>query len=309
MAYNQNQDANELFTIYEVYTKLVEQKKLEDAPIKLEEEDWKNLLGVSAYLAGGPDSVREQLKKLDGLMQSHPKVKALDDLLTKGAAYFKDWATRHDERQKLAAQQKAVPANDSPFAKLLTSILAEAEGKQGFKPADYPTYLGVLSAVGFTEEGKKGRHFKDLVSPRHGEYTHRLQWYLCMQEGLFGKRLAGQVFAIVARVFQLWDHLFDRNDADTPFVHGKFDFRKPEFFNDWLCNDAQLGKECPLLTAFLKARREKRETLMTTANKDAYLKDYVARKKYGRLYKDLAEEPVKLKEVDAILKARLLTRN
>jgi hypothetical protein len=302
MAYNANADGVEIEKLYKQYDALLK-TELKDAKLTLAKADWGILLQVSKYLGEGPKSITTELKGLEEACQA--RLADVNDAIKSAATYFAQWKERHESKSALAAKGEPAPPATSKYAKLVTGVLAEAEGTQGFMPEDYPVYLGVLPPQVFIAEGTKARHFKDLVSPRHGEYTHRLQWYLCLRKGLFGSRPAGQLFGAVVRFGALWDHLFDRNEGEPPFVHGPDDFRKPEYLNDWLCKDNQIAADCPLVTSFLRARREKREALLTPATKETYLKDYIARKMCGTLYANIPSKQ-QAEMVDVIYKTKVL---
>jgi hypothetical protein len=304
MTYNPQTDGADIKKLYDGYKRLLA-AELKDAEFKLKDADWDIVFHVSGYLAGGASSVTGELKVLEAACQA--KLADVNDAIKSAATYFSQWKERHAEKTALAKEGTPAPAPTSRYAKLVTGVLAEAEGTQGFTPQDYPVYLGVLPPQVFVTKGAKARHFKDLVSPLHGEYTHRLQWYLCLKKGLFGSKPAGPLFGAVIRYGPLWQHLFDRNDADDPFAHGKDDFRKPEYLNEWLCTNAQIAAECPLVTSYLRARRDKREALMTTTSvgKQTYLKDYIARKMFGTLYANVPSKE-KAQLVDQIYATKVL---
>ena len=55
----------------------------------------------------------------------------------------------------------------------------------------------------------------------------------------------------------LWTFLFDLLKSDVSIGGDKWDFRSPENFNDWLTGDDN-PDFCPVLRAFLRARKAKR---------------------------------------------------
>jgi hypothetical protein len=136
-----------------------------------------------------------------------------------------------------------------------------------------------LKADQFREQLTEKQPFKDpTIGPDHGEYTHRLQWYL-IAEGAGFKEPAAEVYKHIGMVpwqgsvytkdgannFGLWDTLCDRQPIGAPGLPTPFpfykadnlDFRCPEALLTWLCQPAQL-QTYPLVASFLKARKEKR---------------------------------------------------
>src|SRR5262249_25977716 len=131
----------------------------------------------------------------------------------------------------------------------------------------------------FTKEAGEAMHFKDLVDPRHGEYTHRIQWYLAITQGKLCTKPVSDLFIRVndfGTFPNLWDLLFDRGTAESSNLIkavATSDYRCPEYFTDYLTSDGAVAK-FPLLCSFLKCRREKR-----TAKEDPYDPlTYLARK-------------------------------
>jgi hypothetical protein len=64
--------------------------------------------------------------------------------------------------------------------KVLTEELVDKETRCGFTPGA-PVYWKVLSQEVFAAVSKEGRLFKDVGAGfQHGEYTHRIQWYVVL---------------------------------------------------------------------------------------------------------------------------------
>lgn len=65
-------------------------------------------------------------------------------------------------------------------SKALTSVLSKREMEYGLG-TNVPIYTGVLDADAFQAVARQGRLFKDVgVLQTHGEYTHRIQWYIVL---------------------------------------------------------------------------------------------------------------------------------
>lgn len=163
------------------------------------------------------------------------------------------------------------------FKHLLTE---ELDSKQGVNKT---ILVGNIGAQKFLNLVGASRHWKDPGAGKaHGEFSHRIQWYLVDIAGIT-HALTRDVFSGVAAVyvgdlattnyFALWDFLVDRNPAAGEFKpNGDDDFRSPEKLNLWITNTSQ-SATYPLLHSFLHHRMAKRESYN--------LLDYVAKKYYG----------------------------
>lgn len=150
------------------------------------------------------------------------------------------------------------------------------------------TYAAFLNADSFRAQLKLGLHWKDPGVPgNHGEYTHRIQWYL-LANALPGNALGNPVklFMRIGGVvdpkhepFGLWDALFDRNDgsgsAKFEIQSNVTDCRSPESLSKFIVDDANADK-WPLLHWFVKARMKKRTA--RPLNQFHAAKDYVEAK-------------------------------
>jgi hypothetical protein len=131
---------------------------------------------------------------------------------------------------------------------------------------------------------------KDVgVKQDHGEFTHRIQWYLLIKKfeayaGFNALRLlrvvADSVNLWTAGVntdgYSIWTALFDRYESAPPrrfSADGPGDFRRPEYLHSYLMN-AGSGGPCPKLSGFLAKRFTKRN--------DQTMRDYLVNKLYGR---------------------------
>lgn len=269
--------------------KVIESKKQESdlkdqkAPVKGLRVDGKLLsesphfddyLRIGHYLSYGPRAgvrgepvIRNALIKLDEDMTQRidknfwAKSRAIDYFKKQGAAY---------------KAKEAPPTKDRDFSKLLTASLDKFERDHGFTVVGdrLPNYAGFVFGNVFKESLTLKQHWKDVgAGEKHGEYTHRLQWYILIQAGAIRTVPVNQeatVFASIApwqkgRTCNLWTFLLDLLVTDTSIGNDKFDFRSPENLNMWLVGDTA-PEFCPVLRAFLRARMAKRESSYNMRN-------------------------------------------
>lgn len=182
----------------------------------------------------------------------------------------KSSAIEYFESKTAALNDKKAPKRDSDFQKLLTKSLSKFERAHSFVVPDKPpVFAGFVFGNVFKETVKARMHFKDVgAGARHGEYTHRIQWYVLTKAGALtsvNPSDAGHVYGGIHRwlnkrrsdrqqLIQLWNYMFDMA-ADAV---DETDFRSPERFNDWLTGPAD-ENVCPLLRGFLRSRRTKRQ--------------------------------------------------
>jgi hypothetical protein len=184
--------------------------------------------------------------------------------------------------------QPAIGKNNN-FSKLFTKALLENEHAYGFK-GDTVTLGGGLEGEIFIKELiVKCKRWKDVGVPgMHGEYTHRVQWFivsrylqikdltpLYQRIGEWTVRRNGSPSYLA-----LWDALFDRAGGNTnPFERaGDNDFRSPEKLSTWMLRPEN-ESSFPLVHAYLQARFNKRD--------GANFTEYVARKLFKRSLADL----------------------
>jgi hypothetical protein len=136
------------------------------------------------------------------------------------------------------------------------------------------TYVSFVNADSFRAQLRAGRHWKDPGVPgQHGEYTHRIQWYLLAQALRQEIGNPVTIFMKIGGVVDpnpenkpngLWDALFDRNDGagDNKFkVQSTItDGRSPESLTKFIIAEDNAEK-WPLLHWFIKARLKKRDTI------------------------------------------------
>lgn len=187
-------------------------------------------------------------------------------------------AIKYFEDKSAALKNEKKPKKDTDFRKLMTKALSEFERTHSFVvPEKPPVFAGFVFGNVFKETIKARMHFKDVgAGARHGEYTHRIQWYVLTKAGALvtvDPRDAGYVYGGIHRwlnrvrpdrqsLIQLWNYMFDMAvDAVD-----ETDFRSPERFNEWLTGQAD-ENVCPLLRGFLRSRQTKRQSY----NMEAYL--------------------------------------
>jgi hypothetical protein len=191
-------------------------------------------------------------------------------------------------RYPAPGNQPATEKNKS-FSKLFTKALLENEHAFGFK-GDTVTLGGGLEGEIFIKELIiQGRRWKDVGVPgMHGEYTHRVQWFIVSRYlGIEDLRpLYRRIGEWTVRrngspsYLALWDALFDRAGGNTnPFERASDkDFRSPETLSTWMLKPEN-ENSFPLVCAYLQARFNKRD--------GANFTEYVARKLFNKSLADL----------------------
>jgi hypothetical protein len=188
------------------------------------------------------------------------------------------------------------------FRKLLTETLTEFEARIGFVDK-IPNLLRELAGPEFGSVLRAGAHWKDPgAGVQHGEFTHRIQWFLVVVSGKLDAPAAGpRVSAYRAlteitrfstglnpadrvrpelEYIPLWSVLFDRltefwEHEGSPNGLLKQacdmqDFRCPEFLHPHIIATDNRAR-WPLLGAFLHARTLKRETFLQPAVRLQYI--------------------------------------
>ncbi len=227
------------------------------------------------------------------------QLKELDTRLGQGAGNDLERVIEH-YRQRAGAKPLEAGQLDDALRHLLARELTTVEIQNGFNTFHcineerVQTYVAFVSAESFRAQLKLGRHWKDPGVPgMHGEYTHRIQWFLLVNA--LGHdiespvKLFMQIGAVVDpnesnKPHGLWDALFDRNDgsASTKFeVQATVtDARSPESLTHYIVADGHAEK-WPLLHWYIKARLHKRQ--LSPLNQYAAAKAYVEKKikKFG----------------------------
>ena len=188
------------------------------------------------------------------------------------------------ERDKYGLRDKGV----------LARVLRTKEQSHGFRaaPREIPIWTGVVSEATFLNTISQGHVMKDVgVSFQHGEYTHRIQWYIVMvdyeQNGALYHKTPLELYKTIYRLgptarptgnrMNMWDCLFDRASFDDWGEHqvtypdpgnyfmartpgSVFDcvFTCPENLNAYLLDPELGGLRLKHLHAVLRRRHNKR---------------------------------------------------
>jgi hypothetical protein len=126
---------------------------------------------------------------------------------------------------------------------------------------------------------------KDVGVPAdHGEFTHRIQWYLLMRKFEGNSFNAPKLLKSMAesvyrwregtndKGHSIWTALFDRFPSDPFGAESATDFRRPENLHTYLTSNAAPYR---LVSSFLSKRMEKRTEPKSDFN-------YIARKLYRK---------------------------
>lgn len=244
---------------------------------------------MSDYLGTGSGNIQPALLKLEENLKQK-----INSQIDQAVEYFKNYTTR-------AASFDKPPS--SPYSKLLTGHMAQLEEVNGFNSKIYTIYLGRIDAQTFQNEREKARHFKDLISPQHGEYTHRIQWYLMMSAGIISDNGGKSIFQSVLAIPGLWDILLDRLPADDPFEWDPDDMRRPENLNAYLTSQLFI-QQCPIIGNYLVARMAKRQNTMSTMDQSQWRNSYIARKLYRKSYESCLQ--TEKEKVDLVAKRLII---
>jgi hypothetical protein len=226
----------------------------------------------SFLLSTGLKGLESKLKsrfsgKLPDLAKLQNSTKELTNLVNKVSPGGKNLGVT----EKLASftkEFKALRENDAKhfhkFASLLDGVLAEEEQSAGFA-GPVPTLGGIFTVEDFGKVLGQGLHFKDPgVSPDHGDFSHRIQWWLVynfieLPQGLTWP----EVFASLptykfttGRELDMWAFVFDYLPSEMKVLNRKAgEWTRPEEVNH---NIMDSQGNCPLLRAILTARYNKR---------------------------------------------------
>jgi hypothetical protein len=252
---------------------------------------------ISDYLGTGPPSIKPALDGLERQLRER-----LGDELSRAVEYFRAQSSRAQINRALMSDRSPHPTETSPYSKLLTNYMKRLEVQHGFNPEMNPVYVGALTTAEF---GRRPQHFKDLVSAPHGEFSHRLQWYLLMETGKIPDNAGKATFELVIKIPQLFQTICDLVRAgEPPVAWGSSDFRCPEFLTAYLCSP-ELADNCPLIGNFISSRNNKRGSERGEEKIFTWKNDYVARKlfflpydKCGSDQKRQIEDVVKSKVVE-----------
>jgi hypothetical protein len=275
---------------------------------------------IASYLSD-PQQYSLALKKLNDEMEvlySHRLERAYPFYARHAAAFATHFVNQNDyrylnkayktnkprelwEREQIQAEQAI-----QQFKKLLTETLAKNELKHGFTIADINPTTDIIVGLPerFNDLLRNKKPFKDIgAGYQHGEYSHRIQWYLITQirnlnnpAATIYEKLPGWSTKYVEeyskprtqRDFYMWEFLVDRDGVPTnaaliPFKTAEqTDFRAPSNLNRWLCDEVQ-SETYQWLHSSLKRRWDKRSAQILIV--------YVANKKFQKSYKLMRDIP------------------
>lgn len=269
--------------------------------------DFNDIARVALFLANGATDARflQALRGLEQAMEAR-----LEARVTPPG--WQIWKPQPDMAQEIQTARDYWPARQAGGGKneiythLLSEELTAVEALEGFdfhnanaRKAQY--YVSVITPDDFRAQLRLGRHWKDPGVPgSHGEFTHRIQWYLVCRSGILGAvGRAVEIFRILgiagiplnpavngATETDLWQLVCDRDRFGgaqniAPKAASILDFRCPEHFNEYLTNRISYA-HYPLLRSFLVARAQKRNGID--------LLDYVAKKAYQQPYVGLTNQ-------------------
>jgi hypothetical protein len=211
---------------------------------------------------------------------------------------------------------------------VLTTVLSEFEERHGFNLVMDGTtgrkraklYLSFVEPTVFLNQLKAGYHWKDpTVSPEHGEFTHRLQWYLLIEGGALNGVSPVDVFKACGNYERknppsrsrdrhidrtdLWELLFDRDTKENPntFLYpvaaSDADFRNPNNLNSYLRGAGNKTEQyrlpnpklyCKHLHEFLVRRYNKRKEAADIVDEEQqyFFKEYFRGRKVNSLSSD-----------------------
>ena len=240
------------------------------------------------------------------LEKTLPKLKEIQRIGLKTAA---DWPESPDtpttaEEEELKKLTQWADRQKFKFHGVLDRVLGELEHDWGFGRIEGRVSLdGFVHPASFTELLlSKKRHWKDPgADPIHGEYSHRLQWFLiCSEWASHGpyklkkepvsrfaataayakqhpKKMPYEGAGIEFTLVTMWDFLCDcvrswSPQKDTNFISDSF--RSPEYLNLYLTDPAGRAKDrFPVLSAYLTQRFNKRYWQRVNKLLAGYLKE------------------------------------
>lgn len=256
---------------------------------------------ISAALSQGPKSseIKQGLQSLENAMfeeimsrlnpeilqkQGRPPQKQFCIKLVKDGAFDPKEGNRKpqlegeehpQDRLKEITSEDYAKQGRHIFSKLLTNVLFRYEESAAFKASKddhfHPIYyLTKVSPERFLKNIALGYHWKDVGVPgRHGEFTHRVQWYVLGKGGVIPEHQIAAVYREIGKFTTpaeqmdrlgqnaLWARVCDRVEGEGhASPENTTDFRCPEFLMDYLTKSAK--DEYPLLGGFLSARLNKR---------------------------------------------------
>jgi hypothetical protein len=245
---------------------------------------------IASFLSN-PVKVEQGLKELEQDLKARVDTR-FDRILEHYKNKVANVASQLDQDLKhLLSQEMTLREIEWGFSSF--SISTDKGYRQGEK---VQTYTKFQPGQAFRNEIALKRHWKDPTVPGlHGEYTHRLQWFLIgTQLKAEIKRPISEIYGQIGPIqrnsqtkkfYGLWYALCDRDGGDDP--NGPFkiaapvtDCRSPESMTKFII-DAGNEAHFPLLHWFISSRMKKRQA--TAMNTWPGRNQYIASKlkKYG----------------------------
>jgi hypothetical protein len=245
------------------------------------------------------EEVKNGLRRLETAMLSHIPPSPLMKLI----GYAKK-SSENQARDLINYYQKG-GKKPKDLGSLLAKALEAMERAHKFSGTPATITANVAPQAFVDELLKKRRPFKDPgAGVQHGEYTHRIQWFIVCTSPDYTETCAktpGDVYEHIGKWFfpdvkntktqasssnlSMWDALVDRAGAPANQFPdgGELDFRNPNKFHPWMLGkEAQGEKNFPILYAYLSARAKKRDKIDSV--------EYLSQKLYGKSYRELFKE-------------------
>ena len=275
--------------------------------------------GLKGGFGGGIPTLNKaevgQAKTLAGLALPKPNASpSRDKHIEAVVAEFKRWRQTPDGKAYShkfnGALQKVLQAQEDRFgfngAQFDPALDVPVQANQVAAKGSTPVLTGLVSAADFTKHLlEQKRHWKDPgAQATHGEFTHRLQWWIVMQEKALGAAATYPIRGELAKRFAqlvkypfhpdgvddkkgriMWDFLFDCFTNAAP--KSADSYRTPDNLHSAVM--AGRGGKIALLQAIIVARHNKRE-IMKVGIGGKPLEDYEAWKLASGMYKELKDD-------------------
>lgn len=226
------------------------------------------------------------------------------------------WMTTPGEFLPALRSLEGELSKSTDVKKKLTSVLHRRELQFGINTDGAPMYTAVLNGPEFVAMSKKGVLPKDHVTPEHGEFTHRMHWYILFHNATQGfTRDWSNVFynspatllknaplraygppktgwpnpygvkdSYETTTFSMWEALFDRRPFDVAYTCDVDWISCPEMFMALLLPNAETGN----IAGYRKFREvpDKKDSYYTMSDKFPVLSAELAlryRKRSGEM--------------------------
>ncbi|REG22893.1 uncharacterized protein DUF4157 [Archangium gephyra] len=127
-------------------------------------------------------------------------------------------------------------ARSADTQKKLTNVLLKREQFHGLNREGAPIYTAVLSGPEFVAMNKKGVLPKDHVTPDHGEFTHRLHWYIVLHNATkgFTKQPASVFYnGVLPLLMKTTQRVYKPPKENWPILEGTKDSRETDTLSMW----------------------------------------------------------------------------